>query len=250
MILSPSLFIENCPSTNAVLKQLIEDKEININELKNLFFIHTNYQNAGRGLANNHWESENNMNILASFYFCPNIPPNQQFLFNQFFSLTILNTISHFLPNAKIKWPNDIYINNKKIAGILIEHILTSSSIKYTIAGVGINVNQTQFSSSLPNPTSLCIETGKQYHLSKILNLIVQEGDKLLPYLNTEKKEQLNELYLSQLFKLNVWAEYAIFDKKITAKIMGTDTFGRLLLVDKFNNSYTCNLKEIKFLLS
>ena len=183
MILSPALFIENCPSTNAILKQLIEDKTININELNDLFFLYTNYQNAGRGLADNHWESEKDMNILASFYFNLPILPKNQFIFNQFFSLTILNTISHFLPNAKIKWPNDIYIRNKKIAGILIEHSLTSTSIKYTIAGVGINVNQTQFSSSLPNPTSLCIETGKQHQLSRILNLIVQEGEKLLPYL-------------------------------------------------------------------
>lgn len=250
MILSPALFIENCPSTNAILKQLIEDNTININELNDLFFLYTNYQNAGRGLADNHWESEKDMNILASFYFNPPILPKNQFLFNQFFSLTILNTISHFLPNAKIKWPNDIYIRNKKIAGILIEHSLTSTSIKYTIAGVGINVNQTKFSSSLPNPTSLCIETGKQHQLSRILNLIVQEGEKLLPYLYTEKKEPLNELYLAKLFNLDVWAEYAIFDKKITAKIIGTDPFGRLLLVDKYNNSYTCNLKEIKFLLS
>lgn len=250
MILSPSLFIENCPSTNAILKQLIEDKMININELKDLFFLYTNYQNAGRGLANNHWESEKDMNVLASFFFNPPILPKNQFLFNQFFSLTILNTISHFLPNAKIKWPNDIYINNKKIAGILIEHSLTSTAIKYTIAGVGININQTQFSPSLPNPTSLSIETGTHYQLSNILNLIVQEGKKLLPYLNATKKEQLNELYLAKLFQLDVWAEYAIFDKKITAQIIGTDPFGRLLLVDKYNNSYTCNLKEIKFLLA
>lgn len=250
MILSPSLFIENCPSTNAILKQLIEDKTININELKDLFFLYTNYQNAGRGLANNHWESEKDMNVLASFYFNPPILPKNQFLFNQFFSLTILNTISHFLPNAKIKWPNDIYINNKKIAGILIEHSLSSTAIKYTIAGVGININQTQFSPSLPNPTSLSIETGTHYQLSNILNLIVQEGKKLLPYLNATKKEQLNELYLAKLFQLDVWAEYAIFDKKITAQIIGTDPFGRLLLVDKYNNSYTCNLKEIKFLLA
>lgn len=250
MILSPSLFIENCPSTNAILKQLIEDKTININELKDLFFLYTNYQNAGRGLANNHWESEKDMNVLASFYFNPPILPKNQFLFNQFFSLTILNTISHFLPNAKIKWPNDIYINNKKIAGILIEHSLTSTAIKYTIAGVGININQTQFSPSLPNPSSLSIETGTHYQLSNILNLIVQEGKKLLPYLNATKKEQLNELYLAKLFQLDVWAEYAIFDKKITAQIIGTDPFGRLLLVDKYNNSYTCNLKEIKFLLA
>lgn len=248
MILTPSLFVENCPSTNAELKRQIEDNLIIFNELKDFFLLYTNYQNAGRGVADNRWESERNKNVLASFYFKPPIPPQAQFRFNQFFSLTILNAISHFLPNAKIKWPNDIYVDTKKIAGILIEHSLSSDKIKYTIAGVGLNVNQLHFPTSLPNPTSLAIETGEFHNLDNIINLIIEEGQKLSTWLAPENSEELNELYLSKLLNLNVWKQYEIFGRTVTAKITGTDSFGRLQLIDTNDNIHICHLKEIKFI--
>lgn len=248
MILYPSLFIENCPSTNGTLKTILENKTLKDNILKDYFFIYTNYQSAGRGMATNCWESENNKNILASFLFFPSTTPKQQFYFNQFFALSIQKTIASYLPQAQIKWPNDIYINKKKIAGILIEHSLNSQTITHTIAGVGININQTNFSANIPNPTSLTIETQQHFEIDTILNQIIDNQHILYPILQSNNFNQLHQLYLEKLLNLDIWAHYEICQQPIYAKIIGIDSYGRLQLIDKKNHTYTCQFKEIKYI--
>ena len=113
-------------------------------------------QTSGRGQVNNTWESSYGDNLLMSIVLYPEfLHAGNQFLLSKFVSLAIVDFLSYYLENVTIKWPNDIYVGNKKIAGVLIENSLRGAFISSSVVGIGLNVNQTEFSSSIPNPTSL-----------------------------------------------------------------------------------------------
>jgi BirA family biotin operon repressor/biotin-[acetyl-CoA-carboxylase] ligase len=166
--------------------------------------VATNFQTAGKGQGIKSWMSNKGENILASFYFKPQIPPPQQIYFNYFFALTILEVLSQYIDNVMIKKPNDIYAGDKKIVGILIEHHIQGETLKYSVAGVGINVNQTQFAPALPNPTSLKLITGKEFSREKILEEIVQKGMEYYQKLQTGVFTELENKYESyvKIFKI------------------------------------------------
>jgi len=184
-------FVETTDSTNLLLNEIVEKK--GGDGLPDFFCVVADYQNAGRGQGNKTWQSAKGENILASFYFQPAITPPQQIYFNHFFALTIRKTIETRLivseqsletrciaslqnHNVTIKKPNDIWVDDKKIAGILIEHHIQGDKLKYSVAGVGINVNQTQFDPALPNPTSLNLILKSSLSREQILQEIVQIG--------------------------------------------------------------------------
>ena len=115
-------------------------------------------QTAGRGQRGNSWEAEPGMNITLSLLLRPEgIEPARQFIISQAVSLAIVEMLDSFIEadTVSIKWPNDIYVNDSKIAGILIENVISGSAISRSIVGVGLNVNQTEFLSDAPNPVSL-----------------------------------------------------------------------------------------------
>ena len=183
-------FVETTDSTNLLLNEIAENAKKATTFLPDFFCVATNFQTAGKGQGNKAWWSEKGENILASFYFQPFILPQQQIYFNYFFALTIRKVISLYVnnvgalrampshtDNVKIKKPNDIYVGDKKIAGILIEHHIQGEKLNYSVAGVGINVNQTQFDAALPNPTSLKLLSEKEFNRETILEELVQIGE-------------------------------------------------------------------------
>ncbi|MBQ7773428.1 MAG: biotin--[Bacteroidales bacterium] len=118
------------------------------------------FQTAGRGQRGNRWESRKGENLTFSILFKPEfLPPHKQFLISQVCAVGIYRYLAGKGMPASIKWPNDIYIGNKKICGILIENSISGDKLSVSIAGIGLNLNQTQFASDAPNPTSLLIET-------------------------------------------------------------------------------------------
>jgi len=169
-------FVETTHSTNLLLNEIVENNKETGTHLPDFFCVATNFQTAGKGQGDKIWLSQRGENILASFYFQPLILPAQQIYFNYFFALTIRKIISLYVNHVKIKKPNDIYVEDKKIAGILIEHHIQGEKLNYSVAGIGINVNQTQFDPALPNPTSLKLLTGKEVEKELILEEIVQIG--------------------------------------------------------------------------
>jgi len=169
-------FVETTVSTNLLLNEIVEAKNNRGDHLPDFFCVTTNYQTSGKGQGNKEWVSAKGENILASFYFKPAILPPQQIYFNCFFALTIRKVLSQYVDDVMIKKPNDIYVKDKKIAGILIAHHIQGDELKYSVAGVGININQTQFDASLPNPTSLKLLIHKNLSREKILEEIVYFG--------------------------------------------------------------------------
>lgn len=240
--------IEKTDSTNLLLKKIIDYKAQNNSQLPELFTIFADEQTSGRGLATNKWESEAGQNLLCSIYFRPPISPDRQFAFNQSFTLAVFKTVSQFVNNVKIKWPNDIYVNDRKIAGILIEHQIIGENIAHTVAGVGINVNQELFSENLPNPTSLKLITGKNHKIPDILDNLLKNCKFSYDKLISGKFDELNSEYAQYLYRINKISDYKIHGEIIAAKITGVNNYGQLLL-EKTNGEFiACNLKEIVFL--
>ena len=169
-------FVETTHSTNLLLNEIVESNKNTGTCFPDFFCVATHFQTAGKGQGDKVWMSEKGKNVLASFYFQPSILPPQQIYFNYFFALTIRKMLSLHVNHVKIKKPNDIYVGDKKIAGILIEHHIQGEKLNYSVAGVGININQTQFDAALPNPTSLKLLTGKEFNRDALLEEIVQTG--------------------------------------------------------------------------
>lgn len=163
--------LEETASTNSYLRQMSEAEHGTV--------VATHRQTAGRGQRGNSWESEPGANLTFSVLVrTENIAPEKQMAISRATSLAIVQWLDRYLPHGKhatIKWPNDIYVDDSKICGILIEHTLTSGRIERTIIGVGININQRTFHSDAPNPVSLTQLTGDTYPLDEMLREVASE---------------------------------------------------------------------------
>jgi len=239
------LHFRRLSSTNNYLKDLVE--KYPPNAILPYFAVTADEQDAGRGQQAKKWESEAGKNLLLSLLLYPKIQPVRQFIICQFISVGIVEFIKETfaVPNVFIKWSNDIYIGDKKVVGILIEHVICGESINYTVAGIGLNVNQTVFAPHLPNATSLFLETGKKYDVFTCMKKLIKKIKQ------TEKLpiSELKKRYLSYLYKKDVFSDFIvpkISDTPISLKITGVNELGLLELLDKNNNTYCCGFNEIR----
>lgn len=220
MNLENPLFIDTIDSTNKKLKELLVENP----ELPDYFCVAADYQSAGRGQGSNRWQSDKGQNVLASILFNPSYPPVRQFVLNQCFALSVRTLLSQYVEGVKIKWPNDIYVDWKKIAGILIEHHIEGERIKHTIAGVGININQTVFDADIPNPTSLKLLTNRDFDVHEMVLGLVYACQQYQCSENTDYRK-IHQEYLENLFLYQEYAWYEIENKIIEAEILGTDEY-------------------------
>lgn len=143
-------------------------------------------QTAGRGQRGHTWSSEEGRNLMFSLVWEPRfLPVSEQFLLSEAVALALTDLFGGYGIDARIKWTNDIYAGDRKLVGILIEHNLTGDRLSRTIVGIGVNVNQTRFDPSLPNPSSMCLETGCEYDRQEVLHRL---GDCLAPGTNNSRK--------------------------------------------------------------
>jgi BirA family biotin operon repressor/biotin-[acetyl-CoA-carboxylase] ligase len=201
---SKILFFESLPSTNTYAASLL--KKGNLPEGT---IVYTNNQSAGRGYSGSRWESEPDKNLLISVILYPTfIEPENEFIISMTISLGICDFLLRFIPACSIKWPNDIYVNNDKIAGILIDGSLAGEKIEHVIAGIGLNINQEKFPLAVPNPVSLKRLSGDNYDLSLCRELLARDLDKRYKQLISGESEQLKKEYISRLYRLNEWSEF------------------------------------------
>lgn len=169
-------------------------------------------QSAGRGQRGNSWESAPGENILMSVLLKPSgLKPSEQFRLSQAVALAIVKTLRPLLPDKEVcvKWPNDIYVGDEKICGVLIENIVSGGRIESSIAGIGINVNQQEFHSDAPNPTSLAILTGCRYDVADLSRRVAFEVVEMVDELceNSDVKT-LSEDYNAALWRREGYHPY------------------------------------------
>ncbi|MFA5418708.1 MAG: biotin--[acetyl-CoA-carboxylase] ligase [Bacteroidales bacterium] len=208
-------------------------------------------QENGRGQGGNRWESEPGKNLLCSLILTPHhLVPARQFLLTQMVSLGISKVIMGLVPNGSvaIKWPNDLYVNDKKVGGILFQNIIKGNILDYAVAGIGINLNQEDFGDELPNAASLFQFANQQIPIEDFRQQMAHSIN--LYYKMTFSSsgvKQLEEEYLQKLYKINEWKTYRTSEGDFTGKIEGVDEYGRLVIKRQTGSTEWYQFKEIEF---
>ena len=204
--------------------------------------VWADYQTAGRGQGTNTWESERGKNLTFSILLHPvDLPANRQFLLSMQVSLAICEALGEHIGDLSIKWPNDIYWRNAKIAGILIENSLQGSVIRDSIVGVGLNVNQRQFMSDAPNPISLWQICEHETDREQLLKDILAALDRLLG-------QEVREQYLAMLYRRKGFHPYVDKDGAFMAELEDVEDDGHLLLCDDSGGRRRYAFKEVTFI--
>jgi BirA family biotin operon repressor/biotin-[acetyl-CoA-carboxylase] ligase len=238
------IFRRNIESTNTYASGLLHRESVPEGAI-----IYTNFQLAGRGQKGNRWESEDGKNLLLSIVLFPTmVIPEDQFIISMFVSLGICDFLKSFIPDCKIKWPNDIYAGDDKIAGILIENSITGNSLTYSIAGIGLNINQEQFPGYVPNPVSLKMLTGKDYDTDLCLKQLAGCLDKRYKQLISERRYEIRNEYILSLYRLNKWHRFKSETGIISGKIASVTDSGFLQIEVRNSEIRNFSFKEIEFI--
>jgi BirA family transcriptional regulator, biotin operon repressor / biotin---[acetyl-CoA-carboxylase] ligase len=240
---SEYIFIRNLPSTNTYAATLLRTERPPEGTI-----IHTNYQSEGRGLAKNRWESEDGKNLLFSIILYPsNILPEDQFIISKTISLGIADLLEGFADNVNIKWPNDIYVNNDKIAGILIEPSIIGQKMESVIVGIGMNINQREFKTA-PNPISLSLITGYEFQTEEILKKLARCLDSRYQQLLNGELQKIEKDYLDNLYRFGKASEFSDSRGVFRGIIIEVTQSGKLWIKDEAGHIREYWYKEVSFL--
>ncbi len=211
----------------------------------------SDYQTGGKGQIGRFWHSEASKNILISYIFYPTLlQVRDQFYLNIISGLAVRDVVASFIENVHIKWPNDIYVDDRKIAGILVQNTLRESFIKATVIGIGLNVNQTIFPIDIPNPTSFSLQTDKVFDINHIVAFLSSRLEFYYLKLKNGHQATLMEAYLSSLYMKGEWAVYRDSEHQIfTGMIEGIDDQGRLEVKMEDGLIRPFGFREISFVL-
>lgn len=243
--------INKVTSTNNYALQLIESGGLHEGDV-----ISVPYQERGRGQGDNSWESEPGSNLLISIILEPNmISASQQFVLTQIISMAIADTVKEYvfagyeIAEVKIKWPNDIYVDDKKIAGVLFQNFIKGNQIEYSIVGIGINVNQKKFCSDAPNPVSIINYIHKQTDLDELLSKLLNKiGNHYEEFKFKENFSRLKSEYINNLYRFGELTTYSDYNGKFKGKIIDIDDFGRLSIKLENGEVKKYMFKEVEFL--
>lgn len=229
------MYISSTNSTNSLAKEMLAKGEWPQGE----HFLYAGYQTAGRGQTGNSWESEEGKNLLCSIL----LPPGKNLYFlNIAVSVALIRLLDEQLT---IKWPNDIYWKDKKLAGILLENAIIGSEVKYAIAGIGLNVNQTKFVSNAPNPVSLKQITGKEYDIDKLMKDLFEAVNTVL----NEPEDGIWSEYKAHLFRREGFWSFEDQNGAFEAHIEDVLPTGEIVLRDKNGQVHQYGFKQIKYIL-
>lgn len=240
------LHFDEINSTNVYLYDKISEN----NDISDMVVVAA-HQTAGRGMDKNRWESEAGKNLLFSIALNVNfLEAENQFKISQAVSVAIVETLQKIVISDKffIKWPNDIYFGDKKLAGMLIQNTIEGRMMGVSIIGIGLNVNQIEFSKDIPNPISLKMISGQDFDLDNLLNLLVSSiKTKVESLRDKENQNEINEKYVSRSYRFGIWSDYFYQNQVKSMIINGFDKYGRLLLHDKEGAEIVCDVKELQF---
>jgi BirA family biotin operon repressor/biotin-[acetyl-CoA-carboxylase] ligase len=239
--------LPSCPSTNDHALSLLSK-----NKPKEGTVILTFNQTQGRGQVGSQWIGEAYQNIAFTCILYPHfLSPKEQISLNQAVALAAFHLVNqHTEKVVKIKWPNDIYVGDKKVAGILIQNLLSSNKFNTSIVGIGINVNQQKFPPELPLATSLGIEVGRPFHLKELALELCELLERAYDQLKKRSLDKIHEEYLRHLYRFHQLGTFQSLDGSVfEGQIVGISSSGRLQ-VRRENDGTTeeFGIKEIRFL--
>ena len=239
------IHLEQIDSTNAYLQRLQSECDV-----RN-WVVSAVEQTAGKGMGNNGWESEVGKNLTFSLAVDVGfLPAERQFLLSKAVPLGIIEVLDRLLPSERlsIKWPNDIFYESHKLAGILINSTIKANMMDVSIIGIGLNVNQMHFQDWPTHPISMKMISGKEYALQPLLEQVAESIDHKVEALKSAPSD-IEQEYLQRLYRYRTWADYEVEGKILRLFMIRIDPFGRLLLVDEAEKEYCFDVKEIKFVL-
>jgi len=235
-----TIVLDEVDSTNNFLHgyQSADEKAITL--------VTAEHQSSGRGQRGNSWESEQGKNLIFSLLVYPKMPVSHVFSLSEACALAIRDALMAFTTDIEVKWPNDIYWHDKKIAGILIETSLTGKQIMEGIIGVGVNINQQVFLSDAPNPISLSLITGKTYDRALVMDKIKEQFAQNLEILLQGDFDTLHQRYMSALYHREGYHPYRDEQGPFLATIVGVAPSGHLILKDQEGHERRYAFKEVE----
>ena len=236
--------LKETSSTNVYISNLAREQNI-----KEGTVVWSHYQSDGKGIAGNKWHSSKGKNLTLSILLKPEfLEPADQFYISKIVALSVKDFIELYLINSEIKWPNDIYVNNAKIAGILIENSFIGQKFQNSVTGIGININQIKFPKNIPNPTSLALETGQIFHLEECLSLLCSQVEKYYATLRDENFTLIDYNYINHLYQLNEFKNFKTPEGILKAKITEVKKTGEIILKSSDGEEFSYGFKEIEYL--
>jgi BirA family biotin operon repressor/biotin-[acetyl-CoA-carboxylase] ligase len=206
-------------------------------------------QEHGRGQQDSIWESEPGKNLTFSLILFTNfLDVKNQFYLSQAISMAIIDFLKLHKIYAKIKWPNDIFVGENKIAGILIENSIIDNTLMHSIVGIGLNVNQEKFSNYIPNAVSMKSLLGKEFVLQEVLNNLLECVNNWIEYLKTNNFNDLKKDYIDNLYRFGELKKFSSNAGDFFGKIIDVEKTGELVILADDGRKLKFMFKEIQFL--
>lgn len=237
-----NIVFDKVDSTNNLIKRFTVKKG-------EILTVAAGYQTGGYGQKGNKWESEEGKNLLFSMiFFADSIPASQQFLVSQAVSLSIREALVHYVPHEEkltIKWPNDIYYEDKKICGFLVTCDIEENHLGRCTIGIGLNVNQESFSSDAPNPVSLKQITNHPHDITEVKLHILRCFRQYFSTLKDKRFSCIQRAYESHLYHRDGFHSYKDSNGTFLAEITHISPQGILTLQDKDGHTRHYAFKEV-----
>jgi BirA family transcriptional regulator, biotin operon repressor / biotin---[acetyl-CoA-carboxylase] ligase len=237
------VFVPTCHSTNDLAQEIIQ-----INENFHGTVILADFQTGGRGQKGNAWESDSGKNLIFSVALDTSfLLATEQFYISMAMSLAVEATLRAFdIEDIKIKWPNDVFLKNKKTGGMLIENKLRGEYLRSSVVGIGLNVFQNEFSNKFA--TSLTLNSlSSKLSLKALTENLCEQIEKYFEYLQNKDFSFLHSQYLKTIFKMGQEHDFQVLDQIFSAQIFTIETEGKLVL-KKESEFLKFEIKEIKYL--
>lgn len=238
------IHIPETDSTNRLLREYTGD------EGRLMTVATTDYQTTGRGQGTNTWESERGSNLLVSIRLHPRgLHASRQYAMAEAGALAVRDTVARLTGEATIKWPNDIYVGDRKISGTLSECDISGSTIKTCTLGIGINVNQRSFAGGAPNPVSIIQLTGRTTPTADVLDCLTDRIAHYAAMVDSGQYERLHNLYLGTLYRREGLYRYRDAGGEFMATTATVRPEGPLVLRRADGRLSEYEFKEVKFII-
>jgi BirA family biotin operon repressor/biotin-[acetyl-CoA-carboxylase] ligase len=241
------IWLPECGSTNTEARELLVQ-----NRATDGCTVITDCQTAGRGQRGNQWEAAPGENLTLSVVWRPTfLPATAQFRLNLAVALGVHDWAAALLgpdPALRLKWPNDLFYQDQKLGGILIENTLSGAQIHSSVVGIGLNINQTEF--GVPTATSLSRLTGRAYALAPLITRLLESLERRYLQLRAGQHEALRADYRRVLYRYDDWHPFEVSGQRLTGRITDVTETGLLLLQLGDGQLRAFDLQEIRHVLN